>query len=202
MSIHFIFRYMSEYPPDWNSRRKEVYRRDNYRCQNCGAKGGRIGNAELHAHHITPKSEGGSHSLLNLKTLCKDCHNDIHSSMNTTTSSSRRSTSSPYSFPDPEEVEVGLLGFIKTHIILLGIFYFLSAVGMLIIVSYGPVIQLQHHWTLLFISYGIFTILSTIHSMRLYDREESAFRYEFLRHASILLGFVYVGIGTWNFLIV
>lgn len=70
--------------------------------------------------------------------------------MNTTTSSSRGSTSSPYSFPDPEEVEVGLLGFIKTHIILLGIFYFLSAVGMLIIVSYGPVIQLQHHWTLSF----------------------------------------------------
>lgn len=38
--------------------------------------------------------------------------------------------------------------------------------------------------------------------MRLYDREESAFRYEFLPHGDILLGFVYIGIGTWNFLII
>lgn len=69
---------MQEYPPDWDSRRKEVYRRDNYTCQNCGVKGGPNGGAELHAHHIVPKSKGGTHKLSNLKTVCSQCHNAIH----------------------------------------------------------------------------------------------------------------------------
>lgn len=70
---------MSEgYPSDWGSRRKEVYRRDDYTCQNCGALGGPHGDAELHAHHIVPKSKGGTHNTSNLKTLCKDCHDAIH----------------------------------------------------------------------------------------------------------------------------
>lgn len=66
------------YPADWNSRRKEVYQRDDYTCQNCGVKGGHKGNAELHAHHIVPKSKGGTHKKSNLKTICKECHNAIH----------------------------------------------------------------------------------------------------------------------------
>lgn len=66
------------YPADWNSRRKEVYQRDDYTCQNCGVKGGSKGNAELHAHHIVPKSKGGTHKKSNLKTICKECHNAIH----------------------------------------------------------------------------------------------------------------------------
>ncbi|WP_211313653.1 HNH endonuclease [Halarchaeum salinum] len=66
------------YPPDWNRRRKKVYQRAGYTCQNCGQRGGPKGNAELHAHHIVPKSKGGSHSLSNLKCLCKRCHNAIH----------------------------------------------------------------------------------------------------------------------------
>ncbi|MDL0130443.1 HNH endonuclease [Halobacterium salinarum] len=70
---------MSEgYPSDWDSRRKEVYQRDNYECQNCGARGGSHGSAELHAHHIVPKSKGGTHQKSNLDTLCKECHNAIH----------------------------------------------------------------------------------------------------------------------------
>jgi Zn-finger nucleic acid-binding protein len=55
-----------------------VYQRDDYTCQNCGVKGGRKGNAELHAHHIVPKSRGGTHKKSNLKTICKECHNAIH----------------------------------------------------------------------------------------------------------------------------
>ncbi len=67
-----------QYPSNWDSRRKQVYKRDNHTCQNCGAQGGTGGNAELHAHHIVPKSKGGTHKLSNLKTVCKDCHNAIH----------------------------------------------------------------------------------------------------------------------------
>lgn len=66
------------YPSDWNSRRKKVYKYDNYQCQECGAKGGKHGNSELHAHHIKPISEGGSHEYSNLRTLCKSCHSDVH----------------------------------------------------------------------------------------------------------------------------
>jgi hypothetical protein len=66
------------YPADWDSRRKAVYQRDNFTCQNCGRRGGPHGNHELHAHHVVPKSKGGTHRKSNLKTLCKQCHNSIH----------------------------------------------------------------------------------------------------------------------------
>lgn len=67
-----------QYPADWDERRKKVYQRDGYECQSCGAQGGQAGDTELHAHHETPISEGGSHDLDNLVTLCKGCHNDQH----------------------------------------------------------------------------------------------------------------------------
>ncbi|THE63992.1 HNH endonuclease [Salinadaptatus halalkaliphilus] len=73
------------YPSDWNQRRKKIYQRDNYTCQDCGEKGGSRGDSELHAHHIVPKSKGGSHKLKNLTTLCKDCHGKRHSWMGATT---------------------------------------------------------------------------------------------------------------------
>lgn len=66
------------YPSDWDSRRKEVYKRDGFTCQNCGAQGGPHGNTELNAHHIIPKSKGGTHSTSNLVTICKSCHNAVH----------------------------------------------------------------------------------------------------------------------------
>lgn len=68
----------SGYPSDWDSRRKKVYKRDDYTCQHCGARGGPSGNVELHAHHIVPKSNGGRHHLSNLVTICSDCHRAIH----------------------------------------------------------------------------------------------------------------------------
>lgn len=67
-----------DYPDDWDARRRRVYKRDNHSCQNCGRRGGRGGNQELHAHHIVPKSKGGTHQESNLITLCKDCHQAIH----------------------------------------------------------------------------------------------------------------------------
>lgn len=68
-----------QYPDDWPERRRSVYQRDNYTCQSCGRSGGPNGDAELHAHHVTPISQGGSHQLSNLVTLCRDCHNAQHS---------------------------------------------------------------------------------------------------------------------------
>lgn len=68
----------SDYPADWDQRRRAVYQRDDYTCRNCGIKGGSRGNAELHAHHIVPKSKGGVHDQPNLVTLCDACHDAVH----------------------------------------------------------------------------------------------------------------------------
>ena len=65
-------------PAEWSVRRRLVYRRDDYTCQECGAKGGRHGDAELHAHHPMPAAGSPSRSLMDLTTLCYDCHEAIH----------------------------------------------------------------------------------------------------------------------------
>lgn len=94
---------MSGYPEDWDSRRRRVYRRDNHQCQKCNAKGGPRGDVELHAHHITPKSQGGSHELSNLETLCKSCHASAHPHMDAPTDSSKsKSSTMPHNGPGPE----------------------------------------------------------------------------------------------------
>lgn len=67
----------NDYPSDWEKRRKRVYERDNLQCQNCG-RHGPSNDLELHAHHIVPKSKGGTHHTSNLITLCEDCHISIH----------------------------------------------------------------------------------------------------------------------------
>lgn len=85
------------YPEDWDRRREVVYRRDKYQCQNCGRRGSSRGNAELHAHHIVPKSKGGSHNPSNLVTLCQQCHSAVHGrpiGFNNTRSSRSSSTTS------------------------------------------------------------------------------------------------------------
>ena len=70
----------SKYPSDWEKRRLTVFKRDQWECRGCGfVAEGRTGEG-LHAHHVTPISEGGSHSLDNLMTLCEDCHVEVHSS--------------------------------------------------------------------------------------------------------------------------
>ena len=50
-----------------------VLSRDNYTCQICGAQ-----QVKLQVHHIRFRSQGGSDSMENLTTLCKDCHEKIH----------------------------------------------------------------------------------------------------------------------------
>ena len=64
-----------EYPPDWNARRAAVYERDNYECQALGCiYRGKF----LDTHHIKPRSEGGSHRLENLISLCRIHHAIVH----------------------------------------------------------------------------------------------------------------------------
>lgn len=70
--------------------RHEVFKRDNYRCRECGAT-----NKEttLEIDHIVPVSKGGSNSLSNLQTLCKKCNRAKHARTwvgGETDSSSRR----------------------------------------------------------------------------------------------------------------
>lgn len=62
-----------QYPVHWDSLRRKCYAKDDYTCQNCGDE-----DTELHAHHQTPVAEGGEHTLDNLTTLCKSCHEDHH----------------------------------------------------------------------------------------------------------------------------
>ena len=52
--------------------RHEVFKRDNYKCVECGAS--KEDGAVLHIDHIIPVSKGGTDELDNLQTLCKDCN--------------------------------------------------------------------------------------------------------------------------------
>ena len=54
--------------PEW---RKSVFERDNYTCQICKKRGGK-----LHPHHHLPKSKFPelANSIHNGQTLCEDCH--------------------------------------------------------------------------------------------------------------------------------
>ena len=52
--------------------RAKVLWRDGYTCQHCGSR------EHLQAHHILPKSEGGTNTPHNGLTLCADCHQASH----------------------------------------------------------------------------------------------------------------------------
>ena len=52
--------------------REKVLKRDGYTCQICGSK------KNLEAHHIVPRSKGGTNLVENGITLCKECHRAVH----------------------------------------------------------------------------------------------------------------------------
>lgn len=51
--------------------RHEVFKRDGYRCLECGATNKET---RLHVDHIIPVSKGGLNDLNNLQTLCAECN--------------------------------------------------------------------------------------------------------------------------------
>lgn len=79
-----------DYPSDWGSRREKVLQRDNHQCQNCGQRSNNDGEVVLNAHHIVPKSKGGSHRESNLITLCGGCHRAIHAKQQAPTSDAQQ----------------------------------------------------------------------------------------------------------------
>ena len=58
----------------YSYRREAVLHRDKYACQCCGKK-----RTKLEVHHIVFRSQGGTDDEKNLITLCKECHDAIHS---------------------------------------------------------------------------------------------------------------------------
>lgn len=57
--------------PVRKSVRFEVFKRDSFTCQYCGAKSPDV---VLHLDHITPVADGGTNDILNLVTACRDCN--------------------------------------------------------------------------------------------------------------------------------
>lgn len=58
-----------------NKMRRDVYRRDGWRCAVCDSTDG------LQIHHVKPRGRGGADHPMNLITLCWRCHNAAHGSM-------------------------------------------------------------------------------------------------------------------------
>ena len=61
--------------PNYKEWRESVFSRDNWTCQDCGAKG------DINAHHVFPFAEFPEHRFApwNGVTLCKECHLKTHS---------------------------------------------------------------------------------------------------------------------------
>jgi 5-methylcytosine-specific restriction endonuclease McrA len=59
-------------PISYKSLRRQVLRRDRWRCQSCGTM------SNLEVHHKQYRSHSGNDSDLNLITLCAECHTVIH----------------------------------------------------------------------------------------------------------------------------
>ena len=62
---------MAERKPLSKSLRFEVFKRDSFTCQYCGAKAPDV---ILEVDHIKPVADGGTNEILNLITCCRDCN--------------------------------------------------------------------------------------------------------------------------------
>jgi hypothetical protein len=57
----------------WRRIKRFALRRAHGHCQRCGRPSN-----ELHVHHITPVSQGGSNRLSNALVVCPSCHKALH----------------------------------------------------------------------------------------------------------------------------
>ena len=67
--IRRLFRSCNLPRPQVRLTRKEVFQRDRYTCQYCGAQG-----RDLTLDHVIPRHRGGKHTWENLVTACKACN--------------------------------------------------------------------------------------------------------------------------------
>lgn len=61
--------------------RREVLRRDGYKCQECGwshIEWNPSDPRHLELHHVIPHAQGGGNTVDNLRTLCTVCHDKLH----------------------------------------------------------------------------------------------------------------------------
>lgn len=63
----------------YENRKQYIRARDKCTCQLCGDKQAKNKKVELEVHHIRPKNQGGTDHETNLITLCKSCHDKVHS---------------------------------------------------------------------------------------------------------------------------
>lgn len=70
--IIYIYDFWTSYPPDWKERVHKLKEVTRGNCAQCGSYN------NLHAHHKTPLSRGGSNRLDNLILLCDSCHKNQH----------------------------------------------------------------------------------------------------------------------------
>jgi len=68
---------------DWETLRKEIYKRDNYICQDCGIKcqskrDYKNSDSIIQCHHIENYKKGHNNKKSNLITLCLKCHLKRH----------------------------------------------------------------------------------------------------------------------------
>ncbi len=59
---------------EWKSKRLEVFKRDDFKCTNCGK------DSDLQCHHTYYQNgrETWDYPLNSLQTLCRTCHEDFH----------------------------------------------------------------------------------------------------------------------------
>lgn len=63
---------------EWRNLRSEIYKRDNWTCQDCGKKC----HKDIQCHHVVPYRESKDDSRENLVTLCLPCHGRRHAELN------------------------------------------------------------------------------------------------------------------------
>lgn len=89
MRAHKALRERYDYRPEgsrapdarsWTMVRRLTLERDEFSCRVCGMrarvrwKRWRLEPIDLEVHHIIPLSDGGTHHMWNLVTLCEPCH--------------------------------------------------------------------------------------------------------------------------------